>query len=278
MTLAVCEAVKSQRPDSQSGRLGGNRRVVGNAPEWSVAHGHADAKRQMSKKYALELLVVVVLLGAIAIAPSVLPVETLQSPYWKIGLVVVWLVAVGAFWIRGIVLTREDTKTEIGRTARALESDKRFEEIYTLLSKPLPAVDAPANKATEAGSRQILREKVIQLGRDLFTFLRKQGPEPQVEKPQQGEATEEYLRRAVRLTGPRVRAIHHGYEADFRDRVVKIYHELEAAGIRHGLQASDIDPQAQSEDRIRKIAETLLVVAARMDAENASGELTSPVS
>jgi len=90
-----------------------------------------------------------------------------------------------------------------------------------------------------------------------------------VEKPHKYEETEDYLMRVMDAVGPWTKAIHHGYEAKFKERVAQLYHELEEAGIEHGLQMSDINPQVHNADNIRKIAETLFLVAARMDAEDA---------
>jgi len=188
-----------------------------------------------------------------------------------------WLVSILAIVASACVVLSAifSYRESVRREKRELGRDKRFEELVALFPKPRPTPDVSpevnpgAIITTGTGKRQVLRERAVQLAHELFAFLREKGPKPEVEKPHKYEETEDYLMRVMDAVGPWTKAIHHGYEAKFKERVAQLYHELEEAGIEHGLQMSDINPQVQNADNIRKIAETLFLVAARMDAEDA---------
>lgn len=81
------------------------------------------------------------------------------------------------------------------------------------------------------------------------------------------EPQRDYLLRVVTITGPWVEKIAHGYEAKFRQRVTQLYHELSAEGVNHGLAESDIQAQPMSAATIRTIAESLIMMTARMDID-----------
>lgn len=126
----------------------------------------------------------------------------------------------------------------------------------------------PENRPPE----QALRDRVLQLGRDLFAFLREKGimPEPKINK----STEEEILQAGADDVGPYVDHIHYGYQGRFKQRVVDLFNELAENGINDPeLQQWEIDPpQIQNADRVRKIAEHLFLIAARMDiAKEAKG-------
>jgi len=116
-----------------------------------------------------------------------------------------------------------------------------------------------------------LKAKVLQLGRDLFNFLREKGPYPQV--PRDKTMThDEILRKAMEIRGPYTEAIHYGYDHRFKQRTLNLFDEL----AEHGIRDSEIKewevnpPQIQTTERIKKIAERLFLLAARMDIDEES--------
>lgn len=120
-----------------------------------------------------------------------------------------------------------------------------------------------------ATSPNPLRLRVRELSQELFDFLREVGPAPEVKRRNKDEEIEDYLRHAYQVTGPRIKALHHGYEArGLGDRVNKMYHELEAAGVQHELKPNNLVSQVQNEDNIRTIAEALFRTAANMEMQD----------
>lgn len=116
--------------------------------------------------------------------------------------------------------------------------------------------------------RNELKAKVLQLGRDLFQFLREKGPYPQVPR-KEGMSHDEVLRTAMKIRGPYVEAIHYGYDHKFKQRVINLYDELAEHGTRDTeLKEWEINPpEIQNADRIRKIAERLFFLATKMDID-----------
>jgi hypothetical protein len=132
---------------------------------------------------------------------------------------------------------------------------------------------APGLAAEPQPPERLLREKALQLGRDLFAFLREKGPEP---KPEVHEAMTdtEIIQAGLEARTPYVEAVHYGYQHRFRRRTVELFEELAEHGIRDvEIQQWEIDPpQIQNAERVRKVAQHLFLIAARMDiAEQEKG-------
>lgn len=124
------------------------------------------------------------------------------------------------------------------------------------------AKGAAGAKRTDGGDRKLteLREKVRQLGRDLFGFLRDS---------------------AVRENrAAYVEAIHHGYLHRFRMRTADLFNELSEAGIPFDLEPWEIDPpEIAREKSVRHIAEECFLIAARMEIQElAEGISASSIS
>jgi len=118
-----------------------------------------------------------------------------------------------------------------------------------------------------------LQEKVRALATDLFAFLREKGPAPH---PQfdPSVSLEEKLRVVMKANKPYIEGIHYGYLRRFKDRVIDIFHELGENGITDPeIDQWDIDPpQAVRAETVRKIAEHLTLIAAKIDiAEQSKG-------
>jgi hypothetical protein len=110
--------------------------------------------------------------------------------------------------------------------------------------------------SSQSQPEHILRDKVLQLGRDLFAFLREKRP--------LGPDSSGWYAEQIRL----------GYQHRFKQRVVDLFNELAENGITDPeIQGWEIDPpEIQNADRVRKIAGHLFMIAARMDiAEEAKG-------
>jgi len=197
------------------------------------------------------------LMGFVAIAPIVLASQMETWP-WKIGVVVVFLLAVAALWRQGVLLTRQDAERE----RREIERDKRFEEMaHTVLSSQHPSqVETPVTADSP------LKDRVVALAHDLFAFLKERGPEPP-DPINHLQSTDKQWKEVWERYDPYVERIHHDYLRLYRDRVVNIFHELAAQRIRiPDVQEWEIDPpQAVRAATVRKIAEQLLLLATRMD-------------
>lgn len=126
-----------------------------------------------------------------------------------------------------------------------------------------------------APQRGALRDKTYQLAIDLFASLRSH-PEPQVAERSANETQEVYLGRVVRTTGPWIESMQHLYEAQFRERVDKLYHELSAARITHDLRSMNLTA-TQGPYQVKAIAAALFMLAAKMDMQRIENGATSAV-
>lgn len=196
-------------------------------------------------------------MGFLAIAAIGIP-ELMFQWQWRLIALVVFLLGVGCLIWQGIISTSEEKERE----KQQQERDKRFEELVSV---------RPANSPQRASERSELRHKIICLGHDLFAFLREKGPDSDISM-KDSESTVEYLGRVSELRGPRVEGIHFGYQHRFRQRTIDLFNELAEHGIKDAeIQVWEVDPpQVQNEDRIRKIAERLFLLAAKMDIAEAS--------
>ena len=164
-----------------------------------------------------------------------------------------------ALAIQLFLQSREDRENRRQQDAR----DKRFEEFVKLHEEK----NALPQQATNASSAALtLRDKVLQLGHDLFAFLREAGPEPE-DPIHHLRSNDDIWKRVWEVRGPYVERIHHGYLGRFKDRTVALFHELAERGIRDPeIEDWEIDPpQAVRVQTVRKIAEHLFLIAARMD-------------
>ena len=114
-----------------------------------------------------------------------------------------------------------------------------------------------------------LQQRARQLASDLFAFLREKGPEPQ---PDRALAPMDQLVQVWKANEPYIEKVRCGYDHRFRRPVVDFFSELGEHGVDvPELEASDLNPpHGQSADRIKKIANTLYLVAARLEAATAA--------
>ena len=115
-----------------------------------------------------------------------------------------------------------------------------------------------------------LRQRVLKLGLDLFSFLREIGPKPQ-RIVDNRKTTEEKVAEYMEANGPYVEKIHYGYLKRFQSRASEVFMDLNAAHIQHGLKDWEISPpQAVHAETVKKIAEECLQIAARMEIQEES--------
>ncbi len=208
------------------------------------------------------------LAGAGVLADTVLPIIAPAGQLgwlrWRIPIVACALIALVALAIQLFLQGKEDRENRRQQDAR----DKRFEEFAKLLTEKNTSPTQPTNAPSAALA---LRDKVLQLGQDLFAFLREAGPKPEVPIDHL-RSTAANLERIWNVRGPYVERIHHGYLGRFKDRTVKLFHELAEYGISDPeIESWEIDPpQAVRAQTVRKVAEHLFLIAARMDVKDAS--------
>jgi hypothetical protein len=206
----------------------------------------------MSNKHAL-LVLAAILMGAPTFATILLP-ESQQATRLRIGFALLFLLGIACLWWQARILSREDREDDKQR----IESDARFEELGKAILR-LPT------------QHKELRDKVLGLGHDLFTFLREKGPDADIGAPKDAETTYDYLMRVSEARGPRVEGIHYGYLAKFRQRGIDLFNELREQGIQFDLDQWEIDPpQVARENYVRHIAEECFLIAARMDVQQAA--------
>jgi hypothetical protein len=115
-----------------------------------------------------------------------------------------------------------------------------------------------------------LREKVLRLGQDLFAFLREAGPEPE-DPANHYQSADDVWKRIREGRTPYENKVHHGYMSRFKDRVLSLYHELEAESIDPQIMEEDLDPRGMIEPKtVKKIAAHMFLTAANMDIKEAS--------
>jgi hypothetical protein len=106
-------------------------------------------------------------------------------------------------------------------------------------------------KSLKPAARPLV-ERVELLARDILAFLRDLGPKASPH----GYDTATWMQ----VNGPRVEAINKQYFDRFKPILESLLAEVEAEGITdHGISRGLVEPQAQNEDRMRSIAEQLLV-------------------
>jgi hypothetical protein len=121
-------------------------------------------------------------------------------------------------------------------------------------------------------SQNALRQRVLDLGHDLFAFLREIGPRPE-HVVDNRKAIEEKVAEYMRVNAPQVEKIHYGYLKKFKQRAVDLFMDLDAAHIEYELKDWEIaPPQAVRGETVKKIAEQCFLIAARMEiAEESKG-------
>ena len=129
----------------------------------------------------------------------------------------------------------------------------------------------PAQQKNQTTAESSLRAQALQLGLDLFAFLREVGPDPGNLLAHLHSEVDVW-RRMSEKTGPYIERVHHGYLSRFKDRVVKMFHELAIKGIEDNeIEDWDIDPpQAVKPESVRRIAEHMFIIVARLDIKEAS--------
>jgi hypothetical protein len=145
---------------------------------------------------------------------------------------------------------------------------------FILILRSLPSLPSDREQLTSKYakiSESPLQEQALQLGRDLFAFLREVGPDPGNQLDYLHSA-EDVWRGMSEKTGPYIERVRHGYLSRFKDRVAKTFHELNIKGIKDKeIDEWEIDnPQAIKPESVRKIAEHMYLIAAKMDIKEAS--------
>jgi len=205
-----------------------------------------------------------------ALLPLLAQADHLGWMRWRVPIVACAVLALIAFATQAYLQYHEDRD---GRQQQE-ERDKRFEELTIALVRLGDASKSSAQQEVTTTFTPLegrLRGKVIQLAHDLFAFLREKGPEPNPQ-PDASLGFEDRLREIMRATGPYIENVFYGYNHRFKQRVIDMFNELAEHGIRvPEVQEGDINPpHGQNSERIRKIAESLYLVAARMDAAEAT--------
>jgi hypothetical protein len=222
--------------------------------------------------------------AAVMLSPTVIPslypppTDPASLMKWKLLLIIVSVVGVIAFVMQLFFQSRENTQ----RDRREQQRDERLEQMFAKLMQGLPSPEEEAERDKRfeqlAGTlipkapHTDLRSKVLGLANELFNFLRDKGPKPDVVLDKT-KPLEEQIRHVMEVRGPYVEGVHYGYMAHLKDRVVKLFNELAEHGIHlpEGLKPWELDPpEVQNDERIRKIAENLFLIAARMDIAQAA--------
>lgn len=132
----------------------------------------------------------------------------------------------------------------------------------------------PAPKPRGASPKEALKAKVLQLGNDLFAFLRDKGPVPHPKMSTDNAATK-IVAAATDAKLSYIEAIHYGYQGRFRQRMIDLFNEL----AEHGIQDKEIRPWeitapgVQNAETIRKLAEHLFYIAAQIEIAEQEGKL-----
>lgn len=199
-----------------------------------------------------------VFMGFLAVVPIAYP-EAAGLLWWRIAALVVFILGIAALYLQARLAKREDQKRQLEQAKRDADSGKRFDELVELFRQlQQPATIAPAPSATPT-----LKQRTQQVAEELFRFLKEKGPEAPAPSLKANDA--EY-RRMFDVYFDYVHKMYFGYMAHFREHVVRIDHELAEHGIMTGLTLREIDPpQDTREVNVRKIAESLLLAAAKMN-------------
>ena len=201
----------------------------------------------MARKYALELIVVIVLMGALALLPLLLPASILQTAQWKIVVVAIWLVAIALFAYRGMIVTKEDR-----------ERDARFGELLASQNDGRQSPDA-------ARPQGLLGDRLRQAAIDLFAFLKERGPLPDAGITP-GMNTREKLARSWPMAQHWANATAFGYEHRFRSRIEDLVAEVRERGLNPAIADYEFSPpHGHSADSIRVLAEKLGLLSVEAD-------------
>jgi hypothetical protein len=181
--------------------------------------------------------------------------DRVSSGAWRMALILCVVVALGGLAMQQALQWLEDRKAqeqaEEDRQDRQTH-DRRLEELMAIVGGRGVAAASPSSN---------LREKVLQLGHDIFSFLRETGPQLRdLSRARDDEIwcppPKEWRSYAT--------AIHYGYLRWFKDRAVNLFNELADQQIHFDLDPSQT-PEAVSETYVRNVAEECFLVAARMD-------------
>jgi hypothetical protein len=213
----------------------------------------------LNTKNTFNIILGVCVLGLAAI-PIFVPADHLWWFRWKFLAGLIATVAIVTIIIQAFWQSHQDTLRE----KREQERDKNIESLVVQLT------ERTTIKAYAPLSRVALRDKVMQLGHDLFEFLRDVGPKP--ESPiDHSKSMEENLSAVMTASGPYVEKIHYGYLRGFQERTLKLFRDLDEAHIPYQLEPWEISPpQAARAVTVRKIAEQCFLIAAQMDISEVS--------
>lgn len=211
---------------------------------------------------------------------AIFPSAHVWSIGWRTIIISLALIAAACSIIHGYYLGREDRDREKREQAR----DKRFEELVSQLKKRRRIMwkdSAPKNglmgfmlrpNAYESRPRPSLSDRIEDIAREMFAFLREKGMQPSSPPLEHGLTIEEEVRRLWPGISTWTNAIYYGYERRFKQRLRDLLSELRENNIHTEISHEDIEPpHGQSADSIRALAEKLLMLAVKMDAEATLG-------
>ncbi len=180
--------------------------------------------------------------------------------------IIVFFVAVAALWRQAVLLTWQDVerekreiKRERDREQRDLNRDQNLENLATELI-------AAKTAASGTIATNTLKKRTLRTAHDLFAFLKRHGPEPP--NPIDHLATlDKEWKEIGDSCWPFKNKILHSYARSLHPQVVELLHELaERSTNAPSLEDFGIDPEKRVEpSALRELAETLLIIAARMD-------------
>lgn len=115
------------------------------------------------------------------------------------------------------------------------------------------------------------QEKVKRLGEELFAFLREIGPDPS-NTNSQAKTQDDIWNLLSGAKTPYSERLRNGYVAKFGNRIIDTFREIRAEDIdSREIEGIEIDPpEAVRSGDVRKIAEELFLIAARIDIKKAS--------
>jgi len=199
-----------------------------------------------------------------AILPLIAPPEHLSWLRWRIPIIVAGVAAIVALGVQLYLQNRQENEDRKQR----LDADKTIEALSQDIGKLTGFLGSreQLNKVDDG-----LHGKVLSLAQDLFAFLREKGPKPNP-RLSKWQPWDEMYHTIVDARGPYVEAIHYGYLARFKERALSLFYELQEHGIKDlGIEEWEVNPpQVASERTIRKVAERLFMIAAKMGIDEAS--------
>ncbi len=193
-----------------------------------------------------------------AVVPFLIPPRYLTNTVVSVAIIA--FVALTTAAISSWREERRRNKAEKQRDAREAASARNLACIADNLSVSRLASQSRAGRDLRDAT---LGSRAARLAGNLLDFLNEIGPRPKA-RIDYSMSDMEILDASAGEIGQWVNRVHHGYFARFKDPVMSMFHELRAEGLDDPELLGLIDPQVQRAERIRTIAEKLLVLASRL--------------